>query len=144
MSVQYRVVVGKKDERVDGPDDAGRMSWGFGIARILVLAFGLTMALAGLFLIAVEGPALSITGLWLVGVGVAFMIGTLIERVRYRSEATDRSGAPTGPGGGEPRGAQIEPRFRRSDEVFIDPTTGHRMRVLVDPASGERRYVAEG
>ena len=42
------------------------MSWGFGIARILVLAFGLTMALAGLFLIAVEGPALSITGLWLV------------------------------------------------------------------------------
>jgi hypothetical protein len=28
--------------------------------------------------------------------------------------------------------------------VFIDPTSGHRMRVLVDPTSGERRYVAEG
>ena len=119
------------------------MSWGFGLARILVLAFGLTMALAGLVLIAVEGPALSITGLWLVGIGIAFMIGTLIERVRYRSEATDRSGAPTGPGGGEPIGAQIEPRFRRSDEVFIDPTSNRTMRVWVDPGNGERRYVAE-
>ena len=119
------------------------MSWGFGVARILVLAFGLTLALAGLFLIAVEGPPLSITGIWLVGIGIALMIGTLIERVRYRSEATDRSGAPTGPGGGEPLGAQIEPRFRRSDEVFIDPTSSRTMRVWVDPGNGERRYVAE-
>jgi hypothetical protein len=31
-----------------------------------------------------------------------------------------------------------------TSEVFIDPTSGHRMRVVVDPASGERRYVAEG
>jgi hypothetical protein len=31
-----------------------------------------------------------------------------------------------------------------TSEVFIDPTSGHRMRVLVDPSSGERRYVAEG
>ena len=75
--------------------------------------------------------------------GIAFMIGTLIERVRYRSEATDRSGAPTGPGGGEPIGAQIEPRFRRSDEVFIDPTSSRTMRVWVDPGNGERRYEAE-
>jgi hypothetical protein len=119
------------------------MSWGFGAARILVLALGLTMALGGLVLIAVEGPALSITGIWLVGIGIAFMIGTLIERVRYRSEATDRNGAPTGPGGGEPIGTQIEPRFRRSDEVFIDPTSSRTMRVWIDPGNGERRYVAE-
>ena len=119
------------------------MSWGFGAARLLVLALGLTMALAGLLLIAVEGPAFSITGIWLVVIGIAFMVGTLIERVRYRSEATDRSGAPTGPGGGEPLGAQIEPRFRRSDEVFIDPTSSRTMRVWVDPGNGERRYVAE-
>ena len=119
------------------------MSWGFGLARILVLAFGLTLALAGLVLIAVEGPGLSITGIWLVGIGIAFMIGTLIERVRYRSEATDRNGAPTGPGGGEPIGAQIEPRFRRSDEVFVDPTSSRTMRVWIDPSNGERRYVAE-
>ena len=119
------------------------MSWGFGIARILVLAFGLAIALAGLFLIAVEGPAFSITGLWLVGIGLVFMVATLIERVRYRSDAADRNGAPTGPGGGEPVGAAIEPRFRRSDEVFIDPTSSRTMRVWIDPGNGERRYVAE-
>ena len=48
-----------------------------------------------------------------------------------------------GPGGGEPTGP-LEPRFRRTAEVFIDPTTHHRMRVWVDPDTGERRYLAEG
>ena len=119
------------------------MSWGFGVARLLVLAAGLTMAVAGLAILAFAGPVSSIMALWLVGIGIAFMIGTLIERVRYRSEATDRSGAPTGPGGGEPMGTRIEPRFRRSDEVFIDPTSSRTMRVWVDPGNGERRYVAE-
>jgi hypothetical protein len=119
------------------------MSWGFGAARLIVLAVGLTMAVAGLALLGFGGAASSITALWLIGIGIAFMIGTLIERVRYRSEATDRSGEPHGPGGGEPVGASIEPRFRRSDEVFIDPTSSRTMRVWVDPGSGERRYVAE-
>ena len=119
------------------------MSWGFGAARLIVLALGLTMAVTGLAILAFAGPVGSITGLSLIGVGIAFMIGTLIERVRYRSEATDRSGEPHGPGGGEPPGATIEPRFRRSDEVFIDPTSSRTMRVWVDPGNGERRYVAE-
>ena len=120
------------------------MSWGFGAARLIVLAVG-----------ADDGrgrtgpprrsavPAGSITALWLFGIGIAFMVGTLIERVRYRSEAADRSGEPHGPGGGEPPGATIEPRFRRSDEVFVDPTSSRTMRVWIDPGSGERRYVAE-
>jgi hypothetical protein len=119
------------------------MSWGFGAARLLVLAFGLSMAVAGLALLAVGGPAASITAVWLVGLGIAFIVATLIERVRYRSEAADRSGEPYGPGGGEPTGASLEPRFRRSDEVFIDPTSKRTMRVWVDPGNGERRYVAE-
>ena len=119
------------------------MSWGFGVARLLVLAAGLTLAVAGLAVLAFGGAAAAITGLWLIGVGIAFMIGTLIERVRYRSEAVDRIGAPTGRGGGEPPDAKLEPRFRRSDEVFADPTSGLRMRVWIDPSSGERRYVAE-
>ena len=42
----------------------------------------------------------------------------------------------------EPAGA-IEPRFRPTDETFVDPTTGHQMRVHADPRTGERRYVAE-
>ena len=119
------------------------MSWGFGAARLIVLALGLTMAVAGLAILAFAGPVGSITALCLIGIGIAFMIGTLIERVRYRSEAADRGAAPTGPGGGEPLGTAIEPRFRRSDEVFIDPTSSRTMRVWIDPGSGERRYVAE-
>ena len=39
---------------------------------------------------------------------------------------------------------RVDPRFRPTGEVFIDPTSGQRMRVVVDPSSGERRYVAEG
>ena len=119
------------------------MSGGFGVARLLALALGLTVLVAGLATIAVGGAGLSIAGLWLVLIGGAIVVGTLIERVRYRSETADRLGAPTGPGGGEPRDASLEPRFRRSDEVFADPTSGLRMRVWVDPSSGERRYVAE-
>ena len=119
------------------------MSWGFGVARLLVFALGLTLAVVGLAMIASQGPALTITGVWLVILGIVCMVATLIERVRYRSEAGDRSGEPPGPGGGDPIGAKIEPRFRRSDEVFIDPTSRHTMRVWVDPGNGERRYVAE-
>jgi hypothetical protein len=33
--------------------------------------------------------------------------------------------------------------WQRTDEVFVDPTTGRRMRVWLDPAGGARRYVAE-
>jgi hypothetical protein len=119
------------------------MSGGLGVARLLVLAFGVTMLLAGLATLAIGGGAAAITGLWIAGIGVACIVGTLIERVRYRSEVGDRDGAPAGRGGGEPPDARLEPRFRRSDEVFADPTSGLRMRVWIDPSSGERRYVAE-
>ena len=67
----------------------------------------------------------------------------LLERTRYRSEAAERANDSTGPGGGETYG-QLEARFQRTEETFIDPTTRLRMRVLVDPRTGERRYVAEG
>ena len=39
--------------------------------------------------------------------------------------------------------ALLEPRFRPTDEVFIDPTSGRKMRVWLDPRSGERRYRAD-
>jgi hypothetical protein len=119
------------------------MSASLGVARLIVLAFGLTMLVAGLATIAFGGGVAFITGLWLSGFGIVLIGGTLLERVRYRSDATDRSRVPTGPAGGEPPGTTLEARFRRSDEVFIDPTSGHRMRVWTDPSSGERRYVAE-
>jgi hypothetical protein len=114
-----------------------------GVARLLALALGLTVLVVGLATIAVGGAAASITGAWIAVIGGAIVVGTLLERVRYRSEAADRIGDPTGPGGGEPPNATLEPRFRRSEEVFADPTSGLRMRVWIDPSSGERRYVAE-
>jgi len=119
------------------------MTAGLGVARVIVLLFGVTMMLAGLATIAFGGAAAFITGLWILGIGIACIVGTLIERVRYRSDATDRDGPPTGRAGGEPPGTRLEPRFRRSDEVFVDPTSGHRMRVWLDPANGERRYLTE-
>ena len=33
--------------------------------------------------------------------------------------------------------------WQRTDESFVDPTTGRHMRVWLDPASGERHYVAD-
>jgi len=33
--------------------------------------------------------------------------------------------------------------FIPTEERFVDPTTGRRLRVYVDPATGERRYFAE-
>ena len=40
-------------------------------------------------------------------------------------------------------GGNIMAGFRSTDEVFVDPATRRRMRVLLDPATGERRYIAE-
>src|SRR3954451_13083204 len=119
------------------------MTGAFGAARIVVLLFGLTLLVAGIALITLEGGGGTITGLWVGATGVVIMVATLLERVRYRSDATDRAGDPAGPAGGEPLGTRLDPRFRRSDEVFVDPTSGHRMRVWLDPTSGERRYVSE-
>ena len=119
------------------------MSGGLAVARLLVLAFGATMLVAGLATIAVGATGSFVIGIWLVGFGLVLIVGTLLERARYRSDASDRSGTQTGPGGGEPQGTRLEPRFGRTEEVFIDPTSGRRMRVWTDPSSGERRYIAE-
>ncbi len=101
---------------------------------------GLLAMLGGLALLTVD-PA---GGLWAVGMGGFLVVVSVIERNRYRSQVADRSNATPGPGGGETADAPLEPRFRPTAEVFVDPTSGRRMRVLVDPATGERRYVAEG
>ena len=33
--------------------------------------------------------------------------------------------------------------WQRTEEVFVDPSTGRRMRVWLDPVDGTRHYVAE-
>jgi hypothetical protein len=109
--------------------------------RVLVAVFAVLMLLGGLALLTI-GPA-GVSGLWLVIGAAVVLVALAIERNRYRSEAAERSFESTGPGGGEPSGA-LEPRFRRTAETFVDPTTGTTMRVFVDGRTGERRYVAEG
>ena len=109
--------------------------------RVVIGLIGTLLVLAGLGLVGTG--SLGGTGLWLTVIGAGIVVAVVIERQRYRSEDADRTFEPIGPGGGEPPGS-IEPRFRPTDELFVDPTTGHRMRVHVDPRTGERRYVAEG
>ena len=116
---------------------------GIGLARLLVLVGGVGLTLLGLALVAIVGPAGSLVGIYAVGLGLALIVAALIERVRYRSDVAEREAAPIGPGGGEPMDALLEARFRPTDEAFIDPTSGRKMRVWLDPRSGERRYRAE-
>ena len=110
------------------------------ILRVIVGAFGAVMIVAGALLV---GAGIVVTGLFVLVLGAIVILAATFERLRYRSAAAERSLEPPGPGGGEPTGP-LEPRFQRTAEVFIDPTTHHRMRVWVDPNTGERRYLAEG
>jgi hypothetical protein len=113
------------------------------VVRAGLVVLGLLLMLAGL-LVVVNVPGAGLGGLQLVGFGAFLVVIVTIERHRYRSETAERTRATPGPGGGEPDRASLEPRFRPTSEVFIDPTTGVRMRVAVDPSSGERRYIPEG
>ena len=106
--------------------------------RVVVGVLGALMMLGGtIALVAGARPE----ALWAVVGGAVVLVAVVLERARYQSEAAERSAGPSGPGGGEPT-VPVAP-FRPTDEVFIDPTTGHRLRVYLDPSSGERRYHAE-
>lgn len=111
--------------------------------RAALVVVGVVLMLAGIGVIAALPGGGALAGLQLVGFGAVLIVAVALERQRYRSSAAERSNAPTGPGGGEPVGAALESRFRPTTELFIDPTTGKKMRVLIDPTSGERRYIAE-
>lgn len=111
--------------------------------RGALVVVGILMMLGGLSTIVVlpnDAPG----GMWLIAMGAFLIVVPLLERQRYRSEAAEKARETPGPGGGESPDGALEARFRPTAEVFVDPTTGHRMRVLVDPRTGERRYVAEG
>jgi hypothetical protein len=112
------------------------------IIRGILLVLGLLISIGGLVAMT-AGAEAAITGLWAVAVGGFLMIVAVLERTRYRSQAAEAANEPIGPGGGETTGP-VDSRFQPTDEVFVDPTTGLKMRVLVDGRTGERRYVAEG
>ncbi len=102
-----------------------------GVVGALLFAFGVLALVTG-------NPGF----VSLIAVGAVGVIAAVWERTRYRSLSAERRQETPGPGGGEPEQA-LEPRFSRSDEVFVDPTSGRVMRVYVDRATGERRYRAE-
>ena len=117
---------------------------GVTLARAAVAVMGLFLLIGGAALVALTGPAGFVMGALTFFGGAVLLVGASIERLRYRSLRAERSGASPGPGGGEPAGMPLEPRFRPTPEVFLDPTTHVRLRVYVDAATGERRYVPEG
>lgn len=108
--------------------------------RTVLVVVGLLVFAAGLLATVVGAVA---SGVWTMLVGGALAAAGIYERRRYRSADAELAGDATGPGGGEPAGDRLAARFRPTDEVFVDPTTGHKMRVHVDPRTGERRYLAE-
>lgn len=109
--------------------------------RVIALAFAGLMLL-GAAVVAGDRNAGGVgAALWPAIIGGGIIVVVVMERSRYRSEAAERSRDDAGPGGGEREA--VEPRFRPTDEVFFDPTTGRVMRVYLDGRNGERRYVAE-
>ena len=112
---------------------------GADLARLLVFGIGLVMTVLGVSLLGAQQPA----GLYPLFIGLILIVAAVIERVRYRSNEAEATSETPGPGGGEPPGATLDPRFRPTEERFEDPTTGIRMRVWVDPVVGERRYVPD-
>ncbi len=115
----------------------------FSATRVIVVTVGVLLFLAGVAVTLSGAPESAAAGIALLVMGGGLIVVVVLERARYRSEAADAAAEPVGPGGGEVEGS-LEPRFQRTEELFIDPTTRRRMRVFLDPRTGERRYRAEG
>ena len=107
-------------------------------ATRLIIAVVSAMALFGGLAIIALGFPWGLGGLWLLLGGAAGLIGVTFERMRYRSEAAEQAREPAGSAGVED--GPLDPRFRPTEERFVDPTTRQQVRVWIDPASGERRY----
>jgi hypothetical protein len=90
--------------------------------RTVVIAVAGILTCVGIGLIAcgVHAP-----GWQALVVGLIVLIGTLFERWRYRRIEEPPNG-----------------HWQRTDEQFIDPSTGDPVEVMYDPRTGERRYVA--
>ena len=107
-------------------------------ARLIVGVLGALMIVGGVVGIAAGSMP---EGVWAILIGCVAIVAVAFERSRYRSAASERSVGDLGKGGGEP--SRPTPPFNPTNEVFVDPTSGHRLRVYLNPATGERRYFAE-
>jgi len=96
----------------------------FPTLRLLVGVGGALLVVIGALAI-LSGSAAGVGGLWAIVLGVAGVLIAAFEQVRYGEETAPKQG------------------LRPTDEVFVDPTSGQRMRVWSDPASGAREYRSE-
>jgi hypothetical protein len=92
--------------------------------RILVAIVAACFIAVGLLTIVLGQP---LSGAWTLLLGLVGVVVVLYERRRYGSD----------------QAAGTESRFRPTEEVFVDPSTGQRMRVHVDPESGDRQYLPD-
>jgi len=117
------------------------MTTGSIVVRFILGVIGALMLVGGLLIVALVGPVAGFGAASLIIIGAVLLIAVVIETSRYRSQAAEQAKLSPGPGGGET--GPVDPRFRPTDELFVDPTSSRRMRVWVDARTGERRYVAE-
>jgi hypothetical protein len=91
------------------------------VLRTVVIAAAAILTCVGISLVAcgVHAP-----GWQVLATGVIVLIGTLLERWRYRRIEEPPSD-----------------HWQRTGEQFIDPSTGDPVEVMFDPRTGERRYV---
>jgi hypothetical protein len=101
------------------------------VVRVVIGTIGALLLIGGLAVAVFGGPVAFFAVFCMIVSGAVLLIGVVIEVSRYRP----------GPGGGE--AGLPGPPFARTDEIFVDPTSGHRMRVYIDAATGDRRYVAD-
>jgi hypothetical protein len=109
--------------------------------RVVVGVVALLALIAGSVVLLTIGGAERLSGLYLMVLGAIGLVAVAFERMRYGSEATERSGESAGEAGID--NGPAEGRFRPTEERFVDPTTRRLLRVWVDPDSGERRYRAD-
>jgi hypothetical protein len=114
-----------------------------GASRLIIFVSAVALGLGGLFAVASGELGGVVSGLVMLLAAAAIVLATQYERMRYHSEDAEGTAAPGGPGG-EAATVALDPRFRPTAEVFVDPSSGRRMRVYADGSTGERRYRAEG
>ena len=83
---------------------------GVQLARAGVAALGLLLILSALGVMVAGGPVAFLPAVVLFTSGAVLLVGSVAERLRYRSIAAERDGHPPGPGGGEPLDAPVEAR----------------------------------
>jgi hypothetical protein len=114
-----------------------------GLARLLIAAF-CVLFIGGAVAIFVNAPEAWVVAVLLILTALGGFAALVLERTRYRSvRAEPPPGQARSPGGDRPD-QPMGRTFEATDEIFMDPTTGRRMRVFLDPSSGERRYRPEG